>query len=191
MIASLRGKLRAVFDHAIVIDVSGVGFSVRVPTSVLDQSTSIGQTIEVHTHLIVRENEMTLYGFLSPEERELFVTLLGVTGIGPRTALSVTSFFDPEALRKVVASEDAAALARIPGVGRKTAQRLLLDLRDKIGEVEGVGSSALQQGDVDVISALTALGYSVAEAQTAIRAVPEDVRGLDGRILAALRFLGS
>ena len=101
MIASLRGKLRAVFDHAIVIDVSGVGFSVRVPTSVLDQSTSIGQTIEVHTHLIVRENEMTLYGFLSPEERELFVTLLGVTGIGPRTALSVTSFFDPEALRKV------------------------------------------------------------------------------------------
>jgi len=189
VIASLRGQIQAVRSDALVVDVGGVGYLVYVPRSILDQPGHIGQTIELHTHLYVRETELTLYGFRAPEELELFSVLLGVSGIGPRTALAALSVFSPETLRGVVAQGDAAALTRIPGVGRKTAQRLVLDLRDRLGEAAAWAPSA-SPADADVINALTALGYSVVEAQTAVGNLPPDVSELDERILAALRYLG-
>lgn len=179
-------------EHAVILDVGGVGFRVHVPSSALAQMPAIGQTVELQTYLCVRENELSLFGFATQEEHDLFVSLLGVPGIGPRTALSILSTFSPETLRQAVTQGDAQALTRIPGIGRKTAQRLVLDLKDRIGPPEEPWQgSGIQAGDADAISALTALGYSIAEAQSALSAVPDDVRELDERILAALRHLGS
>jgi len=190
VIASLRGQLQAVRKDCLVIDVGGVGYQVFVPRSLLDQPGHIGQPIELHTHLAVRDTEVALYGFCTLEELELFNVLLGVSGIGPRTALSALSVFSPETLRGIVAQGDAGALTRIPGVGRKTAQRLVLDLRDRLGEA-AAWIPAGTRTDADVINALTALGYSVAEAQAAVNNLPADTSELDERILAALRYLGS
>ncbi|MBC7315615.1 MAG: Holliday junction branch migration protein RuvA, partial [Chloroflexi bacterium] len=167
MIASLEGCIKAVRPHSLILEVAGVGFEVYPPTPLLE-SVRVGQPLALYTYMHVREGNITLYGFLTLEEHDLFEALLGVNGIGPRTALSVLSMLSPDALRAIIAQGNAAALARIPGLGAKTAQRLILDLKDKIGlPVGAVSLSPLQEADVDVINALTALGYSLAEAQRA------------------------
>lgn len=191
MIASLRGTIRAIRESWVVVEVGGVGYQVYVPGALLSELTHIGQPVELYTYTHVRENELALYGFRTFEELDLFTMLLKVSGIGPRTALSILSAFSPETLRGVIAQGDALALTRVPGIGRKTAQRLIMDLKDK---VEGPTGALLPSGlaaDADVLNALTALGYSLAEAQTALAAVPKDIEALDERILAALRYLGS
>jgi holliday junction DNA helicase RuvA len=189
VIASLRGKVLAVSGGSVVVDVGGVGFRVHV-TAAATESARVGHSMELNTHMLVRENDITLYGFSTTEELELFRVLLGVTGIGPRTALATLSAFAPQALRAAIASGDAASLARTPGIGRKTAQRLLLDLRDRMGPFDAPTMSASHSPvDAEVVSALTALGYSAAEAQAAIDALPEDAGELDARILLALRYL--
>ena len=192
MIASLRGKLEAVGEGRIVVDVGGVGYLVHVTGRTLEHLPAVGQPIALHTQMIVRENDVSLYGFSSAEEGALFAMLMTASGVGPRTAMGALSAFAPETLRTAIARGDADALMRIPGVGRKTAQRLVLDLKDKVGVAgEAVAAPSLTEGDADVINALTALGYSVVEAQHALGAVPADVVDLDQRILTALRFLGS
>ena len=191
MIGSLCGRIKAIRESSLIIDVGGVGFRVFVVESLLDGTARVGQTIELFTYLCVRENNLSLYGFHSLEAHDLFVTLLGVSGIGPRTALAILSSFSPETLRGAIASGDASALTHIPGIGRKTAQRLILDLRDKIGmAAEPWVAAPLQEGDADVINALTSLGYSLSEAHNALAAVSETTKEVDERILAALRFLG-
>ena len=189
MIASLSGQVKAIREDALVIEVGGVGFLVNVVADVLDSVTRVGQSVELFTHMYVREDRIALYGFLSVEERELFTTLLGVSGIGPSTALAVLSTFSPEVLRGAIAQGDASTLTHIPGIGPKTAQRLLLDLRDKV-TVSEAWAPGMGEADAEVIDALTALGYSVSEARSAVSGVPEDIEELDERILAALRYLG-
>jgi len=192
MIASLRGQIKAVGEGQVIIDVGGVGYLVHVAGRTLEQLPAVGQTVELYTHLVVRENDVALYGFTNHEESSLFVTLMTASGVGPRTAMAALATLAPETLRSAIVRGDADALMRIPGVGRKTAQRLVLDLKDKVGVPgEAVAAPALTAGDVDVINALTALGYSVAEAQSALGAIPADLQDLDQRILAALRFMGS
>ncbi len=189
MIASLEGCVKAIRSHSLILDVAGVGFEVYPPAPLLE-AVRVGQPLTLYTYMHVREGNIALYGFLTLEEHDLFETLLGVNGIGPRTALSVLSMLSPDALRAIIAQGNAAALARIPGIGAKTAQRLILDLKDKIGLPLGnVSLSPLQEADVDVINALTALGYSLAEAQRALQAIPPEAKNLDERILAALRSL--
>jgi len=191
VIASLQGRVKGIHDNALIIEVGGVGYLVHVTRSLLEGAVHRGQMLELYTQLYVRENELALYGFATAAEQELFATLLGVSGIGPRTALAVLSTFSPETLRAVLAQGDVLALTRIPGVGRKTAQRLMLDLKDRIGVVgEAWVGAGLSEGDADVVNALTALGYSLFEAQSALTAIPEGVQALDERILAALQFLG-
>jgi len=192
VIASLRGQLKAIRDDSVIIDVGGVGYQVHVTGPTLDELADVGQVVELHTHLHVRENGITIYGFRSLGELDLFAMLIGVSGIGPRTALATLSAFSPETLRDLLAQGDALALTRIPGIGPKTAQRLVLDLRDKVGAVgQALVPPGLSADDADLINALTSLGYSVLEAQGALRAVPADLTELDQRILTALRFLGS
>lgn len=191
MIASLRGTIRALRETWVLVEVGGVGYQVYVPGALLSELTHIGQPVELYTYTHVRENELALYGFRTLEELDLFTMLLKVSGIGPRTALSILSAFSPETLRGVIAQGDALALTRVPGIGRKTAQRLVMDLRDKIGEPTGALLPSGLAVDADALNALTALGYSLAEAQTALAAVPKDIEALDERILAALRYLGS
>jgi len=192
VIASLRGQLKAVRDDSVIIDVGGVGYRVYVTGPTLSELSDIGQVVELHTHLHVRENDIAVYGFRSLAELDLFVMLIGVSGIGPRTALATLSAFSPETLRDALVQGDALALTRIPGIGPKTAQRLVFDLRDKVTAAAGaLVAPGLSPEDVDVIDALTSLGYSVLEAQTALRAIPKDLHELDERILAALQSLGS
>jgi Holliday junction DNA helicase RuvA len=192
MIASLRGQLEATGEGHVVLEVGGVGYLVHVTGRTLEALPAIGQTVALYTHMIVRENDVSLYGFRSREERDLFATLMTASGVGPRTAMAALAAFAPETLRGAIVRGDADALMRIPGVGRKTAQRLVLDLKDRLGGADvSLPTPNLTQGDADVINALTALGYSVIEAQSALGAVPAEAQELDQRILAALRYLGS
>jgi Holliday junction DNA helicase RuvA len=197
MIASLAGHIQAIRKEALILQVGGVGYLVHVPRNLLDEATAgqqvhVGQRLELWVYTAVRENDLALYGFRTVEEYDLFALLLGVSGVGPRTALAVVSTFAPETLRGAVAQGNADALTRIPGIGRKTAQRLMLDLKDKIGlSAADWATPTMNPRDADVINALTALGYSIVEAQGALAAVPDAVESLDERILAALRSLGS
>jgi holliday junction DNA helicase RuvA len=192
MIASLRGTLQAIREGSVIIDVGGVGYQVHVGATLLGEIGRVGQVVELYTHTHVRENEIALYGFTSLAELDLFQMLIGVSGIGPRTALAILSSFSPETLRSAISQGDALALTRVPGIGRKTAQRLLLDLKDRIGVPAGLtAAESLGPADADALNALTALGYSLLEAQSALAAVPKETQALDERIMAALRYLGS
>ena len=175
MIGSIRGEIIEKGDDYLLVDVNGVGYVVYAPINLLDRLD--GGFVTLYTHLHVRETEMTLYGFPDREELELFRTLLGVQGIGPKVALSILSYMPQEALREAVAREEAALLARVPGIGPKKARQIVFALRDKI-EVEDVWAAGptITDADTEVIAALTALGYSVAEAQAALRALPEEAR---------------
>ena len=175
MIGSIRGEIIEKGDDYLLVDVGGVGYVVYAPTNLLDRLD--GGFVTFYTHLHVRETEMTLYGFADREELELFRTLLGVQGIGPKVALAILSHVPQETLRQAVAREEAALLARVPGIGPKKARQIVFALRDKI-EIEDVWAAgpAISDADNEVIAALTALGYSVAEAQAALRALPQEAR---------------
>ncbi|MGQ9683996.1 MAG: Holliday junction branch migration protein RuvA [Anaerolineae bacterium] len=189
MIARLRGQVRWVGQDALIVDVGGVGYRVRVPRGLLDR-VGIGEAVQLHTHLHVRENEMALYGCASEEELALFEALLGVSGIGPRSALNILSATAPEALRTIIASGDVAALSRIPGIGRRTAERLVTELKDRLGGNELSLAGNASMGDAEVVAALTALGYSVVEAQQALRNLPPSPDlPLEERLRAVLKGL--
>jgi Holliday junction DNA helicase RuvA len=175
MIGSLRGEIVEKGDDYLLVDVNGVGYLVHAPTSLLDRLD--GGFVSLYTHLHVRETEMTLYGFAEREELELFHTLLSVQGIGPKVAMSILSHVPLETLRQAVAREEAALLARVPGIGPKKARQIVFALRDKISidDVWAAGPT-ITDADNEVIAALTTLGYSVAEAQAALRALPTEAR---------------
>jgi Holliday junction DNA helicase RuvA len=175
MIGSIRGEITEKGDDYLLVDVNGVGYVVYAPTSLLDRLDS--GLVTLYTHLHVRETEMTLYGFADREELELFRLLLKVQGIGPKVALAILSYVPLETLRQAVAREEAALLARVPGIGPKKARQIVFALRDKI-EIEDVWAAGptITDADNEVIAALTSLGYSVAEAQAALRALPQEVR---------------
>ena len=189
MIASLQGRSTAKGDNYVVIDVSGVGFKVFVPPSLLDRLSGIGQELNLFTHLHVRENELSLYGFGTPDELALFEMLLRVSGIGPKVALKIVSIVSVEALREAIARGDAAMLTRVPGVGKKTAERVMMDLKDKLGVAGLVLHPGLTHVDAEVISALTSLGYSIAEAQAALRSLPSEDLALEEKIRLVLQHL--
>jgi len=192
MIARVRGQLVAKGADDVIVDVAGIGWRVLVPRNLLDD-LRVGDEVALVTHLVVKENELSLVGFGSPDELRVFEMLLRVSGIGPRTALNIMSSLSLEALRQAIAGGDVANLARIPGIGRKTAERLVVDLRDKIG---GMGATerfpfaSLTAAEAEVMAALTTLGYSVAEAEQAVRALPDERLTVEERLRAALRYLG-
>jgi Holliday junction DNA helicase RuvA len=171
-----------------VVEVGGVGLRVLVPRSVLESVASVGTAIFLHTYLVVREDALTLFGFGSLEQRELFELLLQVSGIGPKLALAVLSNVTPDALRSAVANGQPEALDRVPGVGKKTAERIVFHLKDKFTAPAG-GGPPLVPADTDVLAALTSLGYSLVEAQTAVQSLPPDApEEVEGRVRLALRY---
>ena len=177
MIAHLRGELVTATADSVVIDVAGVGYRCLVPSSTRSRLPALGSVVQLYTSLQVREDALTLYGFLTPAEYDLFTLLLRVDGIGPKAALAVLSTTDPESFRRAVAFEDIAALCRVPGIGKKTAQRLVLELKEKVGTLGAapwatgdVPAAAQPAGDVwsEAAEALCALGYSRSEAVEAL-----------------------
>ncbi len=189
MITSLRGSVLSIEKDGITVGVGGVGIYVHVPGPLKDQSRT-GETIFLHTRLIVREDSLTLFGFETREECEFFDLLVGVNGVGPRMAISILSVLNPEAIRQAVFNEQVDMFSRVPGVGKKTAQKILLHLQDRISYVEGlVAVAAMSEVDTEVLSALTALGYSVVEAQAAIQSIPRDAsQEVEERLRLALQY---
>ncbi|HMK08103.1 MAG TPA: Holliday junction branch migration protein RuvA [Anaerolineales bacterium] len=188
MISTVRGVVQHLSPGGLVVEVGGVGLHLLAPRPVLEAVSSVGQIIFLYTHLVVREDALTLYGFATPEQRELFELLLQVSGIGPKLALAVLSNVSPEALRSAVANGQPEALDRVPGVGKKTAERIVFHLKDKFA-ASGPAGPALLPADTDVLAALTSLGYSLVEAQAAVQSLPPDAPDqVEGRVRLALRY---
>jgi len=193
MIASLNGKVESLGGDAAIINVGGVGFRVYMPTTALSTLGKPGDTVKVFTHLHVREDNIALYGFASTEELWLFETLLGVTGLGPKLSLAMLSALSPEQITLAIATGSIDMLDMIPGIGKKVASRIILELKEKIGAGWIITpSTQIAQENTDVLAALTSLGYSAAEAVKAVAALPAD-RDLDleEKIKLALQYLGS
>jgi Holliday junction DNA helicase RuvA len=192
MIASLRGTVESLGSDWAVIDVAGVGFQVYMPTSTLSELGAVGQEVRLYTHLHLREDNVTLYGFASANELALFQTLIGVSGLGPRLALAMLSAMNVDQLSMAIATGSVDLLMVVPGVGKKLAGRLVLELKDKIG-AGWIATPAAQiaQENADVLAALTALGYSVAEASRAVVTLPPDQDStLEEKIKLALQYFG-
>ncbi len=189
MIAHLHGSIEFVGKDNVIVNVGQVGLRVYVPTATHD-AAGIGRIVDLFTHLHIRENEWTLYGFPSQDELELFELLLGVSGVGARTALAVLGAASPEQLRSAIAHEQAEVLTRVPGIGPKTAKSIVFHLKDKVGIVTvGAQIPYLSDADTEVIGALTGLGYSVVEAQTALASLPRDAsQDVEERIRLALNY---
>ena len=176
MIGLLRGEIIDKEEGGILLEVAGVGYEVLMPTTLLDV-LEVGERTRIFTHLHVREQELTLFGFPNKEELQLFRTLLKVQGIGPKVALAILSHIPAEILRQAVAREEAALLARVPGIGPKKAKQIIFQLRDKVGLPEAlVTATPISDTDGEVIAALTTLGYSVVEAQAALQHLPKEAR---------------
>ena len=159
-----------------------------MPGPLLDQLHP-GEIANLYTHLVLRQDSLTLYGFENVESRELFEILIGVSGIGPRLALSMLSTLEPETIERAVFNEQAEVFTRVPGIGTKTSRKILLHLQDKIPSVEGLEPMvAISDVDAEVVGALTALGYSVVEAQAAMQAIPKDAsQDIEERLRIALQ----
>lgn len=191
MIALLRGTVVEASVDRMVIDVGGVGYEVRTPPSVRARP---GEEISVHTHLVVSDDALTLYGFASMDEREMFLALTGVSRVGPKLALAALGALGAERLRDAVNTEDVTALTAVPGIGRKGAQRLILELRETLVPREGEPAAADAAVGADpraeVRQALAGLGYAAEEAQAALAAVSDDEGDPEVLLRAALQQLG-
>lgn len=189
MISFLRGEVIEKNADSLVLLIGGVGLKVYAPTMVCDQA-NIGETVSLQTYLAVKEDSLTLFGFDLTETRDLFLLLLSVNGVGPRIALNILSSISVDALRRAVVNEQPEVFARVSGVGKKTAQKILIQLQDKITETSGLERiSTLSDVDTDLIAALTSLGYSIVESQSAVQSIPRDTSpDLETRMRIALQY---
>ena len=190
MIVRLAGTLISRQPPSLTLDVSGVGYEVEAPLNIFDRLPADGQELAILTHLVVRDDAHTLYGFLAEADRRLFRELLKVTGIGPRLALAILSGVSSDDFALMVEAGDAKALTRLPGIGKKTAERLILEMRGKVSDLGG-GSDAAGGGALsaegEAREALTALGYSSSEALKMIRAVAAPDQPAEALIRDALK----
>lgn len=204
MFSYIKGTLEEYWEDTIVVESGGIGWNIHVPLSVLDRLPHVGDPIKIYTSFQVKEDSMALYGFFSRQDLKMFNRLLGVNGIGPKAALGILSCLNPDDLRMAIIAEDAKAIARAPGIGPKTAKRVILDLKDKIS-IDEVLPQEFTQGQTDTvkaaasgvdgagkeaIEALVALGYSPTEATKAVRQVTitEDMNS-EAVLKASLKFL--
>ncbi len=181
MLAFLKGKLAFTEPGAVVVDVGGVGYRVFTSGSTLGRMPSPGENVKLFTRLVVKDDEMQLYGFSSRDELSLFTSLISVSGVGPKGALAILSSFTPDIFRSAVAEENAALLAKAPGVGKKTSRRIVLELKDKIGLPESPGQqqiAGVSNAGEEAVAALVSLGYRQPEARSAV-AKTMDKRGKD------------
>ena len=185
MIGFLDGVVKGTFRDTVVVMVNGVGYGAYAPASVLARVTE-GDAIALWTHLAVRENAEDLYGFETKEELQWFELLLTVSGVGPRSALSILNAADIETLQRAIGQEDASVLTGAYGIGRKTAEKIVLELKDKVGISKD--HSAQRGASGEVLEALIALGYSSKEAQDAVRELPKDLATTEEKVREALRY---
>jgi Holliday junction DNA helicase RuvA len=189
MIGYLEGTVRAVRENHCIVVAGGVGYKVFATKETLAHLEADGQTA-LWTYLAVRESALDLYGFPASEEHTSFELLLLVSGIGPKSALGILDAASSETLRSAIASGNAAYLTSVSGIGKKTAEKIVLELKDKV--ISGLGTNpAMPKGDIEALEAMRALGYSADEARAALRNVPNDIEGSSERLREALRLLGA
>ena len=184
MIGRLNGLLAEKNPPEILVDCNGVGYEVLVPMSTFYNLPSLGEKVSLLTHFVVREDAQILYGFAQATERAAFRQLIKITGVGPRTALSVLSGLSVEELAQAVTTQEAGRIIKVPGIGKKTAERLLLELKGKLGADMGIHVNLSSGSQSDILQALVALGYSDRDAALALKALPLDVGVSDGIKLA-------
>ena len=192
MIASIRGRLESLYSDCAIINVNGVGFKVYMPTSVLSRLGTIGEEVSLHTHLQIRDDDVMLYGFSTVDELTLFQTLTSVSGFGPRLALSVLSAMSVDQVSMAIVTGSVDLLTTIPGIGKKTASRMILELKEKIGAgFIATPAAELARENSDVLAALTSLGYSLNEASRAVATLPTSSDlSLEEKIKLALQYFG-
>jgi len=175
MIATISGEISQVLENQVIVNVGGIGLRLNVTEETCINSQP-GMKKGFHTFLVVREDSLSLYGFMTVEERDLFIHLISVAGVGPKTALAALSTLTPAAVRRAITGDQPEVFARVSGIGNKTAQKIILDLQGKVTPLEPL-ESALRMDEVDaeVMEALTALGYSIVEAQTALQSLGRHV----------------
>lgn len=188
MIASLEGRIAAIYTDHLVVVVGGVGYKVFVPRNTI--SVSEGEEVMIHTEMIVREDSISLYGFASIAERDTFNRLITVSGVGPKLALAILGTMSIDSLRNAVASGQPELLTRVPGVGKKVAEKLVFELKDKLRGADGlISAGAVSDVNKDVLDALVGFGYSIAEAQAALEALPPDTPNtFEERMRRALQY---
>ncbi len=203
MYAYLKGTLEEIAEDAVVVEVGNIGYNVRVSATTTQGLPGIGSEVKIYTYTLVREDAFTLYGFLTKDDLEIFKKLITVNGIGPKGGLAILSVMNADALRFAIMAGDAKSIAKAPGVGNKTAERVILDLRDKIsledtllGLGEPVVTASAAGGGADnvmkreAIEALVALGYSASDATNAVKRVDVDENStVEGILKAALKFM--
>ncbi len=194
MIGSLRGVLAHKEPPFLVVDVGGVGYEIEAPMSTCFRLPAVGENVHLRTHLLVREDQHTLFGFATETERRLFRDLLRVSGVGAKTALGVLSGMNVEAFVRAVETEDVASLVRLPGIGRKTAERLIIEMRDRVqhpglasGRSGDSPAAAVSDPRAEALDALVALGYKAPEARRMLDRVPETVTSTEELLRAVLR----
>ena len=202
MIGYIKGVIEEIEENSILLDRGGLGFRIYMPAVLLDRDVHAGDEVKIYTHLQVKEDDMQLYGFFSRDDLEVFRLLLNVSGIGPKGAMNILSVISADDLRFAVLSDDAAAIAKAPGIGKKTAQKLILELKDRFrledafemklahGRENPAAGTADNGASAEAIQALTALGYSATEAMQAVRKV-DGAEGMDTEAIlkAALKFI--
>ncbi len=188
MIAKIKGKIEYIKDNYVIIDVNGVGYKIFATPYTLGKIAG-KEEIAFFVHTYVREDTLALYGFLTLEELEMFELLISISGIGPKASLGILTVATPKTIKTAILNEDSSILTRVSGVGKKTAERVILELGNKIADM----SESEKEGAVsnmDAIEALVSMGYSAAEAREALKLVPKDIQDVGARIKMALKNLG-
>jgi holliday junction DNA helicase RuvA len=193
MIAAVEGILASKGNNSVIIKAGAVSFLINVPGSTLSKLGHPGNTVSLHTHMYVREDNIALYGFSSPQELALFEQLITVSGIGPKVGLALLTTLSAEQIVTAIMGSNEALLSQVPGIGKKTAARVIIDLKGKLEKgFEGDVIPSISQGDTDAVAALTGLGYSIREATQALSSIPQsDSMTLEEKIRQALQRLSS
>lgn len=200
MIAYLNGRVADISEDNLVIEVAHIGYNVRVPASVTALLPPVGEEVRIYTYMSVREDAVALYGFLTKDDLEMYKQLITVSGVGPKAGLSVLSVLSADELRMAVISQDAKAISRAPGIGAKTAQRIILELKDRVcledtvfmkdagtDAVKAPAAGGISQAKAEAVEALTALGYSSSDALRAVRTVEQEDMDVEELLKAALK----
>lgn len=191
MIYSLSGKVFAITNDAIILDVNGVGFEVYVNRNLLNNHQP-GDHLQLLIHMVIRQDLLALYGFESNEEKSVFNLLLGADGVGPKLAMAILSNLSMDNIRNAVLAEKPEYFVRVPGVGKKTAQKIIIHMQGKFPDIAGYVQTDARSGDDEVIDSLVALGFSVVEAQTAVQSIPKDFsEDIEERLRYALQFFST
>lgn len=188
MISKLRGKIEYLKDNYAVLDVNGVGYKVFLTVYTFGKIAG-KENVDFFVHTHVREDAIDLYGFLTLEELEMFELLISIAGVGPKSGLGILTVADPKTIKTAILNEDSSILTKVSGVGKKTAERIILELKNKIGDLSE-GDKAKAIGDSDAIEALVSMGYSISESREALKHIPADVKDIGQRVKGALKNLG-